>query len=64
MCLLRWITDRLNKDIPLTQAAYQTTETIFTFINLTEKVLTSSKYETHTIMLDMGKAFDSVEDTL
>ena len=65
MCLLRRINDRLNDNIPLTQAAYRagrsTTENVFTFKTLAEKAITSANYETYIIMLDMSKAFDSVK---
>ena len=46
------------------QAAYRagrsTTENVFNFKCLAEKAITSSNYECHILMLDMSKAFDTV----
>ena len=51
--------------MPITQAAYRagrsTTDNVFTFKVLAEKAITSKDYETHLLMLDMSKAFDTVQ---
>ena len=50
--------------IPLSQAAYEagrsTTEQVYA-VKIPEKVITSSDYEVHILMLDMSKAFDIVD---
>ena len=59
------IHDKLNSVIPNSQAAYRpgrsTTEHVFAFKSLAEKVVTSSNYEIIIEMLDMSKAFDTIE---
>ena len=51
--------------IPNTQAAYtegrSTTELVFAFKILAEKAITSSEYEINLLMLDMSKAFDTIQ---
>ena len=51
--------------IPPTQAAYRedrsTTELVLALRILAEKAITSSNYEIHLLMLDMSKAFDTIE---
>ena len=51
--------------IPLTQAAYNegrsTTELVLALRLLAEKAITSSNYEIHLLMLDMSKAFDTIQ---
>jgi len=65
ICMLNRIANKLHTKIPITQAAYQggrsTTEHVFTFKCLAEKAITSSKYEIIIELLDMSKAFDTVE---
>ena len=56
--------DRLKTRIPLVQAAYQegrsTTEHVFSMKLLAEKAITSSDYKIYILLLDMSKAFDTV----
>ena len=56
--------DRLKSRIPLDQAAYQegrsTTEQVFSMKVLAEKAITSSDYNIYILLLDMSKAFDTV----
>ena len=55
---------RLETKIPKTQAAYQrgrgTTEQVLALKLLIEKALTSSDYDVYILLLDMSKAFDTV----
>ena len=56
--------DRLSKEITPDQAAYQpgrsTTEQVFTLKLLTEKAIISENYEIIILLIDMSKAFDTV----
>lgn len=65
ICLIRRIHDKLNEHIPVSQAAYRggrsTTELVFTVKTLAEKAITSYSYETFILLLDMSKAFDTVD---
>jgi len=65
ICLIRRINDKIYSKIPNSQAAYRigrsTTEQVFTFKCLAEKAITSKSYEIIIEMLDMSKAFDTVE---
>ena len=66
ICVIRRIDERVRKFIiPNTQAAYtkgrSTTELIFAFKLLAEKAVTSSNYEINLLMLDMSKAFDTIQ---
>ena len=58
-------TDKLNSQIPITQAAYRsgrgTTEHVFTIKTLAEKAITCSDYEINILLLDMSKAFDTIK---
>ena len=64
ICLMRRTWDRLKTRIPLYQAAYQegrsTTEQVFSMKLLAEKTITSSDYKIYILLLDMSKAFDTV----
>ena len=64
ICMIRRISERVNNNIPVTQAAYRsgrsTTEMVFTMKILAEKAITSADYETFILLLDMSKAFDTV----
>ena len=64
ICLMRRTWDRLKTRIPLDQAAYQegrsTTEQVFSMKLLAEKAITSSDYKIYILLLDMSKAFDTV----
>ena len=61
---MKRIWNRLSKDIPTEQAAYQpgrgTTEHVWAVKMITEKAIISSNYEIYLILLDMSKAFDTV----
>ena len=65
ICMIRRIGDRILKEIPLSQAAYQagrsTTEQVFVFRSMFEKAITSNNYTIHILMMDMSKAFDTVK---
>ena len=56
--------DGLKTQIPPSQASYQsgrsTTEQVFTLKILVEKAITSENYDIFILMLDMSKAFDTV----
>ena len=56
--------DRLKAKIPAEQAAYQngrsTTEIVFSLKIMAEKAITSENYTIFVLMLDMSKAFDTV----
>ena len=63
-CLINRIYERINNEIPVSQAAYRkgrsTIEHIFTIKILADKALTSQNYGILVTMLDMSKAFDMV----
>ena len=63
--MIRRTYDKLNNNIPISQAAYRegrsTTELIFTVKTLAEKAITSSSYQITVLLLDMSKAFDTVD---
>ena len=65
ICLIRRIGDRIDKEIPPTQAAYRsgrgTTEQVLTIKLMAEKAATTPSYETKLLLMDMSKAFDRVE---
>ncbi len=65
ICMIRRTHNRLRKKIPISQAAYtpgrSTTELIFSLKVLAEKAITSSSYEITVLLLDMSKAFDTVD---
>ena len=46
---------------PNNRAGRSTTENLFTFNLLAEKEITSKAYETHILMLDMSKTFDTMQ---
>ena len=64
ICLLKRCWDRFEKFLPKDQAAYQpgrsTTEQVFACKILAEKAIASSNYQLHLLLLDMSKAFDTV----
>ena len=64
ICLIRRTWDRLSTQISQDQAAYQngrsTTEQVFAIKVLAEKAITASDYKIYLLMLDMSKAFDTV----
>ena len=57
--------DRIRKTISVTQAAYSpgrsTTELVFTFKILIEKAICSENYPIYLLMLDMSRAFDTID---
>ena len=63
-CITNRIKDRLEAEIPPSQAAYRlnisTTEHVFTSKLIIEKTNTARNESAHLIMLDMSKAFDSI----
>ncbi len=65
ICMIRRTIERLNNRIPISQAAYRegrsTTELIFSMKVLAEKAITSSSYKIIVLLLDMSKAFDTVD---
>ena len=64
IALLQRTWDRLAAKIPKTQAAYQkgrgTTEQVLALKILIDKAITSNDYNLHILLLDMSKAFDTV----
>ncbi len=63
--MIRRTAHKIHQKIPISQAAYQsgrsTTELVFTFRTLAEKAITSHNYDVHLLMLEMSKAFNTVE---
>ncbi len=64
--MIERISKKALERIPITQAAYQagqsTTEHVLAVKMLAELATTSSNYTLHLLMLDMSKAFDTMED--
>ena len=64
IALLQRIWDRLASKIPKAQAAYQrgsgTTEQVLALKILIDKAITTNDYNLHILLLDMSKAFDTV----
>ena len=64
IALLERTWNRLEHKIPKSQAAYQkgrgTTEQVLALKLLIEKAITSSEYNVYILLLDMSKAFDTV----
>ena len=64
ICLIRRIGERLQSKIPKSQSAYQkgrsTTVQVFVFRTMAEKAIAANNYHTHLLMMDMSKAFDTV----
>ena len=62
------INDKIDKEIPPSQAAYRkersTTEHVFTCKLIIERTLSAKNETTHLLLLDMSKAFDSVNRKL
>ena len=63
-CITNKIKDRLEAEIPPSQAAYRpnrsTTEHVFTSKLIIERTITARNESAHLIILDMSKAFDSI----
>ena len=68
ICIIRRTWNRLKKHIPLEQSAYQpgrsTTEQVFAVKILAEKAILGSDYKLHLLLLDMSKAFDTVDQKM
>ena len=64
ICLMTRTWDRLKIRIPVDQASFHegrsTTEQIFSIKLLAEKAITSSDYKIYILLLNMSKAFDTV----
>ena len=62
------IVNKLDAEIPASQAAYRagksTTEHVFAAKVLVEKTITSANYPIHLLMLDMSKAFSTVNQSM
>ncbi len=57
--------DRIRKNISVSQAAYSpgrsTTELVFAFKTLAEKAICAEDYTVYLLMLDMSRAFDTID---
>ena len=64
ICIKKRIVDKLDAEIPPSQAAYRagrsTTEHVFAAKVSVEKAVTSANYPIYLLMLDMSKAFDTL----
>ena len=64
VCIKKRIVDKLDAEIPPSQAAYRagrsTTEHVFAAKVSVEKAVTSANYPIYLLILDMSKAFDTV----
>ena len=64
VCMMKRIGERIDKEIPQSQAAYRkgrsTTEHVFSTKLIIERTLTSKNETVYLIMHDMSKAFDSI----
>ena len=64
LCLCKRTEERIDKEIPIEQAAYRrgrsTTEHVFATKILIERVMSSENSEAHLLLLDMSKAFDTI----
>jgi len=63
--MLRRISKRMLREVPASQAAYQagrsTTEQVLAFKLMAEKAISSEKYNLTILMMDMSKAFDTID---
>ena len=63
--LIQRIGKKVEQHIPHSQAAYQknrsTTEHVFTYKLLSEKAISSKSYTAHILLMDMSKAFDTMD---
>ena len=68
VCMKKRIVDKLDAEIPPSQAEYRagrsTGEHVFEAKVLMEKAIISSNYPIHLLMLDMSKAFDTVNRSM
>ena len=67
ICMLDRLWNRLKNELPTKQSAYQpgrgTTEQVHAVKLLAEKVIISSDFTIHLLLLDMSKTFDTVDRT-
>ena len=65
VCLIGRIGEKIDKQIPLSQAAYRsgrgTTEQVLAMKLMAEKAVTTPGYKCHLMLMDMSKAFDRVD---
>ena len=65
ICMIKRIWDCISDAIPTEQATYQpgrgTTEHVFTVKMIAQKAITSNDYTAFLLLLDMSKAFDTVD---
>ncbi len=65
ICMIRRTHHKIREQIPVSQAAYcegrSTTELVFPAKVMAEKAVTSNSYETTILLLDMSKAFNTVD---
>ena len=63
-CMMKRIEHTIDKEIPITQAAYRqkrlTTEHIFSTKTVIERTISAKNETVYLILLDMSKAFDSI----
>ena len=63
-CMMKRIEHKIDKEIPITQAAYRqkrsTTEHIFSTKTVIERTISAKNETVYLILLDMSKAFDSI----
>ena len=68
LCMRKRIGERLDNEIPLSQAAYRkgrsTTEHVFSTKLMIERTITSKNETVYLLMHDMSKAFDSINRTM
>ena len=68
VCMITRIGERLDNEIPLSQAAYRkgrsTTEHVFSTKLMIERTITSKNETVYLLMHDMSKAFDSINRTM
>ena len=64
MCLINRTGKKIEQCIPYSQAAYQkgrsTTEHVFAYKILAEKAICSKDYTVHILLMDLSKAFDTI----
>lgn len=65
LCLCKRTNSRVDAEIPIQQAAYRkgrsTTEHVFAIKMVIERTLMAKNEESHLLLLDMSKAFDTME---
>jgi exonuclease III len=65
VCMMRRVGEKINRVIPASQSAYRygrgTTEQVMALKLMVEKAMTSSDFEVQILMMDMSRAFDTVD---